>query len=110
MMCNPNAVVYNPKTVTVGQPTEWFNYNMLTTAPWGQLGDVSRGILNGPSLIDWDFWVHKDTKVGFLGEAGSLQFRAEFFNILNHTNFLNNPAGSENNGIVLPGFPRRALW
>jgi hypothetical protein len=30
----------------------------------------------------------KDTKVGFLGEAGSIQFRAEFFNILNHPNFL----------------------
>ena len=24
--------------------------------------------------------------MGFLGEQGSLQFRAEFFNILNHTN------------------------
>ena len=109
MMCNPNAAVYNPKTVIVGQPTEWFNYNMFTTAPWGQLGNVSRGILNGPSLIDWDFSVHKDTKVGFLGEAGSLQFRAEFFNILNHTNFLNNPAGSQNNGIVPPGVPQTSI-
>jgi hypothetical protein len=34
-----------------------------------------------------DFSIVKDTKVGMLGEAGSVQFRAEFFNILNHTNF-----------------------
>ncbi len=29
----------------------------------------------------------KDTKLGFLGEAGALEFRAEIFNILNHPNF-----------------------
>ena len=32
----------------------------------------------------------KDTNVRFLGEGGLIQFRAEFFNILNHTN-LGNP-------------------
>ncbi len=29
----------------------------------------------------------KDTAVHFLGEAGAFQFRAEFFNILNRSNF-----------------------
>jgi hypothetical protein len=29
----------------------------------------------------------KDTKVGFLGEGGNVQFRAEFFNMLNRANF-----------------------
>jgi hypothetical protein len=29
----------------------------------------------------------KDTKLGFLGEAGNLEFRAEFFNVINHPNF-----------------------
>jgi hypothetical protein len=29
----------------------------------------------------------KDTKIGFLGEAGMIEFRAEMFNILNHPNF-----------------------
>ena len=29
----------------------------------------------------------KDTKAGFLGEGGEVEFRAEFFDILNHPNF-----------------------
>jgi hypothetical protein len=53
----------------------------------GYLGDASRDDLRGPHLRDWDFSINKDTALPFLGEAGKLQFRAEIFNILNHTNF-----------------------
>jgi hypothetical protein len=54
---------------------------------FGYLGDASRDDLRGPNLRDWDFSINKDTPLPFLGEAGKLQFRAEIFNILNHTNF-----------------------
>ena len=50
------------------------------------LGNVPRNFLIGPGLTDVDFSVRKDTKLKFLGEAGALQFRAEFFNIFNHPN------------------------
>jgi hypothetical protein len=91
---NPNAVIYNPKTVIVDTPNpngigiEWFNPNMFTTQPFGQLGDVPRGVLRGPGFAGWDFALGKDTKLGLLGEAGVLRFRAEFFNVLNHPGFL----------------------
>jgi hypothetical protein len=97
-------VPYDPSTVILGTPTNWYNPLMFDLPPvqacpgdvtpltsssltCGTLGNMSRGFLRGPSLFDWDFSVVKDTKVGFLGEQGALQFRAEFFNILNHTNF-----------------------
>ena len=51
------------------------------------LGTAGRNILSGPPERNWDFSLVKDTKLGFLGEGGMLEFRAEFFNILNHTNF-----------------------
>jgi hypothetical protein len=54
----------------------------------GQLGTSGRDIVYGPGSSNWNFSLVKDTKVGFLGEAGSVQFRAEIFNVLNHPNFL----------------------
>jgi hypothetical protein len=51
------------------------------------LGNQGRNILSGPGLANLDFSLVKDTKLGFLGEGGNVQFRAEFFNILNRANF-----------------------
>jgi carboxypeptidase family protein/TonB-dependent receptor-like protein len=98
--CNVNAVVYNRATVITGNPNRWFNPNMFTTPIPGFLGNVGRGVLPGPGLFNWDFSLHKNTPLRFLGEAGNVQFRAEFFNILNRANFVNNPPNG--NGIVGP--------
>jgi len=102
--CNVNAVVYNPAAVITGDPNRWFNPNMFTTPIPGYLGSVARGSLIGPGLLNWDFSMHKNTPLAFLGETGNLQFRAEFFNILNRANFINNPANG--NGIVGPNAGR----
>ena len=52
------------------------------------LGNSGRNSLYGPKLTDVDFSVFKNTRVPRISEAFNLQLRAEFFNILNHTNFL----------------------
>ncbi len=91
-------VPYNSATVITGNPQQWFNPLMFALQPLvpcpnnasltcGRLGDASRGMLRGPGLGDWDFSLVKDTAVRLLGEAGAVQFRAEFFNILNRSNF-----------------------
>ena len=49
--------------------------------PFGNLG---RNAFRGPSFEDWDFAVNKNIDIT---EGVKLQFRSEFFNILNHTNF-----------------------
>lgn len=41
----------------------------------------------GPGPLDCNFSLVKDTHLKWLEQAGNFQFRAEFFNILNHTNF-----------------------
>jgi len=93
-----NFIPYNPHTVITGNPNQWFNPNMFHMQPMvpcpnnptltcGTLGNAARGILRGPSLGDWDFSLVKDTAAPLLGKEGSVEFRAEIFNLLNHTNF-----------------------
>jgi hypothetical protein len=93
-----NFIPYNPNTVITGNPNQWFNPNMFHVQPMvpcpnnaaltcGTLGDAARGILRGPDLVAWDFSLVKNTAAPLLGKQGSVQFRTEIFNILNHTNF-----------------------
>ena len=50
----------------------------------GQFGIMGRNLFRGPRLDNWDFSLVKTTKIN---ERVSVQFRAEFFNILNHPHF-----------------------
>jgi hypothetical protein len=84
VVANPND---GPKTTSA-----WLNPNAFQritqdpTSPVQQFGTAGRNIAQGPGYTDWDFSLFKDIRVG---ESKAIQFRAEFFNILNHTNFHN---------------------
>jgi hypothetical protein len=47
-------------------------------------GNLGRNSLVGPTYKQWDFALYKSTAVG---ERMKVQFRAEFFNLLNHPNY-----------------------
>jgi outer membrane receptor protein involved in Fe transport len=47
-------------------------------------GDTGRNVLIGPGLFTWDLGANKDFR---LTEKFGLQFRSEFFNLLNRPNF-----------------------
>ena len=82
-----NPVIYNKSTVMTKNVNQWFNPNMFALAPAGTIGNSGRNILREPGLVTWDISLNKDTALRKLGERGQVQFRAEFFNVLNHTNF-----------------------
>lgn len=79
---NPNA---GPKTTS-----EWLNKNAFAqvipnpNSPVQQFGDAGRNIGVGPRYSNWDFSMLKNFRVA---ETRDIQFRAEFFNVLNHPNF-----------------------
>src|SRR5207253_2946774 len=49
-------------------------------------GNVGRNVLRGPKQTNVDFSIIKRFP---LGESKNIEFRAEFFNLLNHVNFAN---------------------
>jgi hypothetical protein len=81
LVASPNR---GPKT-----PAEWFNKQAFrridfSSTPAGVYGTEGRNVVEGPGLAQWDFSAFKDIP---LAESKSLQFRAEFFNLFNRTNF-----------------------
>ncbi|HWP85592.1 MAG TPA: TonB-dependent receptor [Terriglobia bacterium] len=50
-------------------------------------GNLGRNTLISPGIANFDVTFTKNTALPFLGEAGNLQFRAEFYNLLNRVNF-----------------------
>jgi hypothetical protein len=68
-------VFLNPSAFTMPQP--------------GTFGNLGRYVLHGPGLAQIDFTLHKQFRID---ETRNIEFRAEFYNILNHANFANPPA------------------
>lgn len=66
---------------------QWFDKTAFASARLGTFGNAGRNILRGPGTFNIDFSAHK---VFIIRERLRLQYRAEFFNVLNHT-LLNNP-------------------
>jgi hypothetical protein len=65
-------------------PERWFDTSAFVFAKYGSFGNSGRNILNGPGYQDVSVSMIKDSQIR---ENLNLQFRAEFFNALNHTNF-----------------------
>ena len=62
--------------------------------PTATYGTLPRNFFRGPGRVNFDLALEKRTK--FFGERLDVTFRAEYFNILNHTEF-QNPAGGPSN-------------
>jgi hypothetical protein len=66
--------------------------SIMIPPPLGQFGNMGRNLFRDSGFRNFDFSVAKNWH---LGERLRAQFRAEFFNILNHPNFAN-PYGGQN--------------
>jgi hypothetical protein len=79
-----------PSNPTLGA---WLNKAAFAFPPQYVFGSEGRNALRGPGYANLDFSVLRTFRIR---ESMALQFRAEFFNGLNHPNF-SNPNGTLNN-------------
>ena len=86
----PNLVVGQDPNAGPRSAHAWLNraaFQQITqdpNSPVQQFGSAGRNIAQGPGFANWDFSAFKNLRVA---EGKEFQFRAEFFNVLNHTNF-----------------------
>ena len=73
------------------------------------LGNSGRNRFYGPRLTTVDLSIFKNTRIRAISETFNVQFRAELFNVLNHTNFLSpgflNTFGQNNSVFDISGGP-----
>jgi hypothetical protein len=65
----------------------WFDKAAFVAPTPYNFGNAGRNILIGPGAANLDSSLFKNFRLGWLGESGELQFRAEAFNTLNHPQF-----------------------
>jgi hypothetical protein len=78
-----------------------FRTEVFARPPRGDFGNTGVGILRGPGVNNWDLTISKRVPVT---EGRYFQFRTEFYNAFNHTQFSSidttarfNPAGQQTN-------------
>ncbi len=79
-------LIGDPQSGAPNTITQWFNTGAFKRVPSteARVGNEPRGTIVGPGVFRWDASFFKNTKIT---ERVTTQFRAEFFNFLNHTNF-----------------------
>jgi hypothetical protein len=86
---NPGCVA----PTSIRNSTTWFNTCAFVDPALGSFGNVGRNTIESPGYRTWDLSIFKNFRTT---EKTNLEFRAEFFNVLNHTNFLFANSGPQN--------------
>ncbi|HET9529797.1 MAG TPA: TonB-dependent receptor, partial [Blastocatellia bacterium] len=83
----PNLKPGRSNNPTTGRVEQWFDPSAFESLTAGMRGNLGRNTIIGPGLATFDFSVAKNFKITSVSESLNAQFRAEFFNIFNRTNF-----------------------
>lgn len=65
--------------------TRWFDPTAFSRPARGDFGNAPKDVYRGPGINSWDISVFKNFPV--FSESRIIQFRSEFYNLFNHTQF-----------------------
>jgi hypothetical protein len=96
----PAAYACNSPVSIANTPAPLVNEGCLNLAPF----NIGKNSITGPHFVNLDFSIHKDFPITRITEQFKIQFRAEFFDIANHANFVppQPNSGDSNSGILNP--------
>ena len=83
-----DAALTSPVAIPGGEIV--LNSSQFASPVYNRLGNSARNEFRGPGFWNVDFSMSRSFAIPKMGERTSMQFRAEFFNVFNHTN-LNSP-------------------
>ena len=99
-----------PIPQNIGQMVNNFfaGYTFATPSAGDPFGDLGRNAFRAPGLVQWDMAADKNFQIR---ESMRLQFRSEFFNVLNKTNFgiPNTNTASSSFGTIRTTYPARQI-
>lgn len=76
----------NPNNVSGGKGRrEWFNTACFVNPAFGTYGNSRLGAITEPGIENWDISIEKAIPIHFPSDATRVQFRGDFFNAFNHT-------------------------
>jgi hypothetical protein len=102
----PNRIADGNLSGSERSINRWFDTEAFVLAPLYTFGNAETRTLIMPGLFNIDMNATKDF---YLGERVRLEYRAEFFNLLNHTNFSmpGNTLGTPTFGVISTAGPAR---
>jgi hypothetical protein len=103
-----NTSTNGPKLWKNAATAQWFNTTAFKDPAYGYYGNAQNGIIRGPGSEVWNLSLFKEFH---FWENNMLEFRAESFNLFNHTNPSNPNAtlGNSNYGKVTSAADPRIL-
>jgi hypothetical protein len=103
---NPNCFTLVPRSATNASYCDSAGRGFTAALAAGTCanirGNLGRDVLIGPGLFNVNFSVFKNNYIKTFSETFNIQFRAEMFNVLNHTNFAPSANLSPFNGDGTP--------
>lgn len=98
----PNLKAGYSNSPVLGGPDRYWNINAFELQPINTRGNLGRNTVMGPGLANTDLSLIKQFKVR---ETGTLQFRAESFNLPNRANFAVPAGRTAFTGVAADGSP-----
>lgn len=82
----PDLVPGRSNNPILGGADQYYDPFAFSLPEEGFYGNLGRNSMTRPGQVSLDFSVAKDTSIASVSESFTIQFRAEFFNIINRTN------------------------